>query len=57
MTRDDGKAVGKAGETRPAGSTARSKPGEIDRFLSAAKQLAPLATGRRGGWSSRSMRR
>ncbi|RXT57310.1 hypothetical protein B6S44_02430 [Bosea sp. Tri-44] len=48
MTREDGKAVGKAGETRPAESAARSKPGEIDRFVAAAKQLAPLATGQAG---------
>lgn len=48
MTREDGRAVGKAGETRPAESTAHSKPGEIDRFLTSAKQLAPLATGQAG---------
>lgn len=48
MTREDGKAVGKAGETRPAERAAHSKPGEIDRFVAAAKQLAPLATGQAG---------
>lgn len=48
MTGEDGKAVGKAGETRPAEADARSKPGEIDRFLTAAKQLEPLATGQAG---------
>jgi hypothetical protein len=48
MTREDGKAVGKAGEARPAEAPARSKPGEIDRFLASAKQLAPLATGQAG---------
>jgi len=48
MTREDGKAVGKAGETRPADGAARSKPGDIDRFLTAARQLAPLATGQAG---------
>lgn len=48
MTREDGKAVGKPGETRPAERAAHSKPGEIDRFVAAAKQLAPLATGQAG---------
>lgn len=48
MTGEDGKAVGKAGETRPAETGARSKPGEIDRFVAAAKQLEPLATGQAG---------
>lgn len=48
MTNEDGKAVGKAKETRPSDGVARSKPGEIDRFLGAAKQLAPLATGQAG---------
>jgi len=42
-------ALGKAAETRPAqDGRARSMPGEIDRFLGAAKQLAPLATGTAG---------
>ncbi|RDJ27582.1 VWA domain-containing protein [Bosea caraganae] len=41
-----GSAVGKAAESLPqAGSSA---PGEIDRFLGAARQLAPLATGQAG---------
>lgn len=49
MAGDDRKAVGKAAETRPAeDGRARSKPGEIDRFLGAAKQLEPLATGQAG---------
>jgi hypothetical protein len=48
MTGDDRKAIDKAGETRPAELGARSKPGEIDRFLTAAKELEPLATGQAG---------
>ncbi|MCO5093045.1 VWA domain-containing protein [Bosea sp. (in: a-proteobacteria)] len=39
------RAVGKAGATAAAGP---SEPGEIDRFLGAAKRLAPLATGQAG---------
>jgi hypothetical protein len=39
------RAVGKAGATVPAG---HSQPGEIDRFLGAAKRLQPLATGQAG---------
>lgn len=40
------KAVGRHAETVP--QAGHSKPGEIDRFLGAAKQLAPLATGQAG---------
>jgi hypothetical protein len=40
------KAVGRAHGTAPAQGL--SKAGEIDRFLGAAKQLAPLATGQAG---------
>lgn len=46
MTDKTDRAVGK---TASAGMAAgRSAPGEIDRFLGAAKQLAPLATGQAG---------
>jgi hypothetical protein len=41
------RALDKPGATAPD-SPARSAPGEIDRFLGAAKQLAPLATGQAG---------
>lgn len=46
MTRDSDKAVGKVGTSLPQAE--RSAPGEIERFLGAAKQLAPLATGQAG---------
>lgn len=42
------RAVDKAGATEVSGTGQRSAPGEIDRFLGAAKQLAPLATGQAG---------
>ena len=45
MSEKKDRAVGKAGTTAPA---THSQPGEIDRFLGAAKQLAPLATGQAG---------
>lgn len=41
------RAVGKAGASAPE-VAGRSAPGAIDRFLGAAKQLAPLATGQAG---------
>lgn len=47
MTDKTDRAVGKAGATAPD-SAGRSAPGAIDRFLGAAKQLAPLATGQAG---------
>lgn len=46
MTRETDKTVGKAAETLP--QAGRSARGEIERFLGAAKQLAPLATGQAG---------
>ncbi|HEY5796575.1 MAG TPA: VWA domain-containing protein [Bosea sp. (in: a-proteobacteria)] len=46
MTDKTDKAVGKAAGAGV--SAGRSAPGEIDRFLGAAKQLAPLATGQAG---------
>lgn len=45
MNDRENRAVGKAKATAPA---THSQPGEIDRFLGAAKQLAPLATGQAG---------
>lgn len=45
MSERKDRAVGKVGATAPA---TQSQPGEIDRFLGAAKQLAPLATGQAG---------
>lgn len=49
MTRETDKAVGKAAGVSPSAPQAgRSAPGEIDKFLGAAKQLAPLATGQAG---------
>lgn len=45
MSERKDRAVGKAGTTAPA---THSQPGEIDRFLGAAKQLAPLASGQAG---------
>jgi hypothetical protein len=47
MARDE-RAVGQATQRQPAQAGERSKPGEIDRFLGAAKQLQPLATGQAG---------
>jgi hypothetical protein len=47
MARESDKAVGKPANAAPAQVNA-SAPGEIDRFLGAAKQLAPLATGQAG---------
>lgn len=46
MTDKTDRAVGKAASAGVA--TGRSAPGEIDRFLGAARQLAPLATGQAG---------
>ncbi len=46
MTREIDKAAGRAAESTPRAG--RSAPGEIDRFLGDAKQLAPLATGQAG---------
>lgn len=49
MTRDGDKPLTRSGTAVPAGAgTATSLPGDIDRFLGAAKQLAPLATGTAG---------
>jgi len=45
MSEKNDRAVDKAAANVPAGP---SQPGEIDRFLGAAKRLAPLATGRAG---------
>lgn len=45
MSDKNDRAVGKAASAAPAGP---SQPGEIDRFLGAAKRLAPLATGTAG---------
>ncbi|MGO4174108.1 VWA domain-containing protein [Bosea sp. TAF32] len=45
MSDKNDRAVGKAAATTPTG---HSQPGEIDRFLGAAKRLAPLATGQAG---------
>ena len=45
MSDKNDRAVGKAAATTPAG---HSQPGEIDRFLGAAKRLAPLASGQAG---------
>ena len=47
MSEKTDRAVDRAAKTTPAGA-GRSAPGEIDRFLGAAKQLAPLATGQAG---------
>lgn len=47
MSEKTDRAVERAAKTTPAGA-GRSAPGEIDRFLGAAKQLAPLATGQAG---------
>jgi hypothetical protein len=46
--RDDRTAIDKARQTGAAAPVEQSRPGEIDRFLGAAKQLAPLATGTAG---------
>lgn len=45
MSDKNDRAVGKAAATTPTG---HSQPGEIDRFLGAARRLAPLATGQAG---------
>lgn len=45
MSDKNDRAVGKAAATTPTG---HSQPGEIDRFLGAAKRLAPLAAGQAG---------
>jgi len=45
MSDKNDRAVGKAAATTPTG---HSQPGEIDRFLGAAKRLTPLATGQGG---------
>lgn len=49
MTRDSDKSVSRPAGTAPTTSgQGRSQPGEIDRFLGSARQLAPLATGTAG---------
>ena len=49
MTDKTDRAVDRASATQARASRAgRSAPGEIDRFLGAARQLAPLATGQAG---------
>lgn len=45
MSEKNDRAVGKAAANAPA---SHSQPGEIDRFLGAAKRLVPLATGQAG---------
>lgn len=45
MGEKNDRAVGKTASSVPAGP---SQPGEIDRFLGAARRLAPLATGTAG---------
>jgi hypothetical protein len=47
MSQKTDRAVDRAPANTPA-AAGRSAPGEIDRFLGAAKQLAPLATGQAG---------